>query len=213
MRSFKVGENEPFVSELLSSLPLTIADLEPYQIHTFYRSVGHMIQVESNPQKKDECLQKLMELSNQKWAEIVVQARQSVDFLKDQDVIQTMLNILQTNASVVTSLGTYFLSQITLIFLDMLNVCRMYSELISNIIAEGRPFASKTSYIKLLPLVKGETHKLIEIFMNKAEDQSQIGKQLVSLMMDLVLGDYTRNVPDARESEVLSLFAILCLCY
>ena len=89
----------------------------------------------------------------------------------------------------------------------------MYSELISNIIAEGRPFASKTSYIKLLPLVKGETHKLIEIFMNKAEDQSQIGKQLVSLMMDLVLGDYTRNVPDARESEILSLFAILCLCY
>ena len=31
-------------------------------------------------------------------------------------VIRTMLNILQTNASVVTSLGTYFLSQITLIF-------------------------------------------------------------------------------------------------
>ena len=71
----QVGENEPFVSELLSSLPLTIADLEPYQIHTFYRSVGHMIQAESDPQKKDECLQKLMELSNQKWAEIVGQAR------------------------------------------------------------------------------------------------------------------------------------------
>ena len=118
----QVGENEPFVSELLSSLPLTIADLEPYQIHTFYRSVGHMIQVESDPQKKDECLQKLMELSNQKWAEIVGQGHQNVDFLKDQNVIRTMLNILQTNASVATSLGTYFLSQITLIFLGMLNV-------------------------------------------------------------------------------------------
>ena len=81
-----------------------------------------MIQAESDPQKKDECLQKLMELSNQKWAEIVGQARQSVDFLKDRDVIRTMLNILQTNASVATSLGTYFLSQITRIFLDMLNV-------------------------------------------------------------------------------------------
>ena len=172
-----------------------------------------MIQAESDPQKKDECLQKLMEFSNQKWAEIVGQARQSVDFLKDQDVIRTMLNILQTNASVATSLGTYFLSQITLIFLDMLNVCRMYSELISNSIAEGGPFASKTSYIKLLPSVKGETHKLTEIFLDKTEDQSQIGKQLVSPMVDPVLGDYTRNVPDARESEVLSLFAILCLCY
>ena len=31
----------------------------------------------------------------QKWAEIIGQARQSVDFLKDQDVIRTVLNILQ----------------------------------------------------------------------------------------------------------------------
>lgn len=31
----------------------------------------------------------------QKWNEIISQARQSVDFLKDQDVIRTVLNILQ----------------------------------------------------------------------------------------------------------------------
>ena len=31
----------------------------------------------------------------QKWVEIIGKARQSVDFLKDQDVIRTVLNILQ----------------------------------------------------------------------------------------------------------------------
>lgn len=31
----------------------------------------------------------------QKWNEIIGQARQSVDFLKDQDVIRAVLNILQ----------------------------------------------------------------------------------------------------------------------
>lgn len=45
--------------------------------------------------------------------------------------------------------------------------------------------------------------------MDKAEDQPQIGKQFVPPMMDPVLGDYGRNVPDARESEVLSLFATI----
>lgn len=45
--------------------------------------------------------------------------------------------------------------------------------------------------------------------MDKAEDQPQIGKQFVPPMMDPVLGDYARNVPDARESEVLSLFATI----
>lgn len=205
----QVGEAEPFVSELLTGLATTVADLQPHQIHTFYESVGHMIQAESDPQKRDEYLQRLMELPNQKWAEIIGQARQSVDYLKDQDVIRTVLNIMQTNTSVAISLGTFFLPQISLIFLDMLNVYRMYSELISSSIAEGGPFASKTSYVKLLRSVKRETLKLIETFVDKAEDQPHIGKQFVQPMMDPILGDYARNVPDARESEVLSLFATI----
>ncbi|KAL0304547.1 UNVERIFIED_CONTAM: protein EXPORTIN 1A [Sesamum radiatum] len=205
----QVGENEPFVSELLTTLPATIADLEPHQIHSFYESVGHMIQAESDPHKRDEYLQRLMELPNQKWAEIIGQARQSVDFLKDPDVIRAVLNILQTNTSVASSLGTYFLPQISLIFLDMLNVYRMYSELISTSIAQGGPYASRTSIVKLLRSVKRETLKLIETFLDKAEDQPHIGKQFVPPMMDPVLGDYARNLPDARESEVLSLFATI----
>lgn len=57
--------------------------------------------------------------------------------------------------------------------------------------------------------VKSETLKLIETFLDKAEDQPQIGKQFVPPMMDPILGDYARNLPDARESEVLSLFATI----
>ncbi|KAJ6837558.1 protein EXPORTIN 1A [Iris pallida] len=205
----QVGENEPFVSELLSSLPNTVADLEPHQIHTFYESVGHMIQAESEATKRDEYLKRLMELPNQRWAEIIGQASQSVDVLKEQEVIRTILNILQTNTSVASSLGTYFFPQISLIFLDMLTVYRMYSELISSSIAEGGPFASRTSFVKLLRSVKRETLKLIETFLDKAEDQPHIGKQFVPPMMDPVLGDYARNLPDARESEVLSLFATI----
>ncbi|KAK1431645.1 hypothetical protein QVD17_08152 [Tagetes erecta] len=205
----QVGENEPFVSELLTTLPTTIADLEPHQIHSFYESVGHMIQAESEALKREEYLQRLMNLPNQKWAEIIGHARGNVDFLKDQDVIRTVLNILQTNTSAASALGTYFLPQITLIFLDMLNVYKMYSELISAGIAEGGPYASRTSYVKLLRSVKRETLKLIETFLDKAEDQPQIGKQFVPPMMDPVLGDYARNLPDARESEVLSLFATI----
>ncbi|KAK1309003.1 hypothetical protein QJS10_CPA09g01200 [Acorus calamus] len=205
----QLGENEPFVSELLSGLPTTVADLEPHQIHTFYESVGHMIQAECDEVKRDEYLQRLMELPNKKWVEIIGQARQSVDFLKDQDVIRTVLNILQTNTSVATSLGAYFFTQIKLIFLDMLNVYRMYSELISSSIAGGGPFASRTSYVKLLRSVKRETLKLIETFIEKSEDKPELGKQFVQAMMDPVLGDYARNLPDARESEVLSLFATI----
>ncbi|CAN6811466.1 unnamed protein product [Brassica oleracea] len=205
----QVGEREPFVSELLSGLASTVQDLEPHQIHSFYESVGNMIHAESDPLKRDEYLRRLMELPNEKWAEIIGQARHSVEVLKDPVVIRTVLNILQTNTSAATSLGTDFLSQISLIFLDMLNVYRMYSELVSASITDGGPYASKTSFVKLLRSVKRETLKLIETFLDKAEDQPHIGKQFVSPMMEYVLADYARNVPDARESEVLSLFATI----
>lgn len=64
-------------------------------------------------------------------------------------------------------------------------------------------------YILVCSSVKRETLKLIDTFLDKAEDQPHIGKQFVPPMMDPVLGDYARNVPDARESEVLSLFATI----
>ncbi len=57
--------------------------------------------------------------------------------------------------------------------------------------------------------VKRETLKLIETFVDKAEDTELIAKNFVPAMMDPILGDYARNVSDARESEVLSLFATI----
>ncbi|KAJ7564270.1 hypothetical protein O6H91_02G010300 [Diphasiastrum complanatum] len=205
----QLGETEPFICELLKGLPTTILDLETHQIHTFYEAVGFMIQAETDPYKREEYLRNLMELPNQRWAEIIGQARQSVEFLKAQEVVRAVLNILQTNTSVASALGQPFLSQISLIYLDMLNVYRMYSELISTSIAEGGPFASRTSYVKLLRSVKRETLKLVETFVDKSEDQELIAKQFVPAMMDPILGDYARNVSDARESEVLSLFATI----
>lgn len=40
--------------------------------------------------------------------------------------------------------------------------------------------------------------KLIETFVDKAEDPSAIASAYVPAMMDPILGDYARAVPDAR---------------
>ncbi|GAQ89407.1 exportin 1 [Klebsormidium nitens] len=205
----QVGEAEPFICELLRGLATTILDLQPHQIHMFYESVGYMIQAETEKQKQIEYLQKLMELPNARWNEIMAQAQQSVDTLKNPETARAILNILQPNVSVASALGQPFISQLSGIYLNMLNIYRMYSEIISSSIAEGGPYASKTSVVKLLRSVKRETLRLIETFVEKAEDTEIIAKQFVPAMLDPILGDYARNVPDARESEVLSLFAAI----
>ena len=57
--------------------------------------------------------------------------------------------------------------------------------------------------------VKREVLRLIETFVERCEDPHLVAQQLVPQMMDPVLGDYARNVPDARYAEVLSLFAAI----
>ncbi|WJX82994.1 hypothetical protein P8452_65690 [Trifolium repens] len=126
-----------------------------------------------------------MQLLNQQWMEIIGQAHQNVEFLKDQDLIRTVLNIFQRNTRVASSLGTIFLPQITSIFLDMLNVYIMYSELISKSFSEWGPYVSK--------------HHI----------STADWKTICAASDGSVLRDCARNVPDAKESEVLSLFATI----
>ena len=80
---------------------------------------------------------------------------------------------------------------------------------ISAAVADGNKFTAKTTQVKLMRSVKCECLKLIETFVNKCEDTTLVCNQMVPAMMDPILGDYVRNVPDARDAEVLSLFATI----
>lgn len=206
----QVGEHEPFVDELLRGIGDTIRDLEPHQIHTFYEAVGHMIASEVNPAKREEYVQRLMEPPNATWNQIMAQAKtQGGECLKPQEVIKNLGNILKTNTSACISLGQPFQNQMSAIYADVLNVYKLYSELISASIAEGGPYASRTSLVKAMRTVKREVLRLVETFVERCEDPHLVAQQLVPPMMDPVLGDYARNVPDARDAEVLSLYAAI----
>ena len=46
--------------------------------------------------------------------------------------------------------------------------------------------------------VKKQALRLIEAFVDKCEDANLLSQKFVPAMMDPILGDYARNVPDAR---------------
>mmetsp|Transcript_13459 Transcript_13459/g.38211 ORF Transcript_13459/g.38211 Transcript_13459/m.38211 type:complete len:1071 (+) Transcript_13459:123-3335(+) len=205
-----VGETEPFIVELLNGLTTTIQDLEAHQIHTFYEAVAITIGAgaDSDP-RREEYLSRLMAPPNTTWQQIIQQASANTEILKQPEVVRNVQNILQTNVSVCQALGQPYVSQLMLIYVDMLNIYKMYSELISASIAAGGPHASKTSMVKLMRTVKKVTLRLIETFVEKSEDPQGVATQFVPPMLDPILGDYARNIPDAREPEVLSVFAAI----
>jgi hypothetical protein len=69
--------------------------------------------------------------------------------------------------------------------------------------------ATKTPKIRQLRTVKKEILKLVEIYIRKAEDLEAVNNSMIPPLLDAILGDYHRNVPEARDAEVLNVMATI----
>lgn len=63
--------------------------------------------------------------------------------------------------------------------------------------------------VRGLRTIKKEILKLIDIYVQKADDLEMINTNIVPALLDAVLVDYNRNVPDARDAEVLDVMTTI----
>jgi len=204
-----------------------------------------MISAQPNKPQQEKLIAKLMELPNNavgshfpmreslaheftKWDSLMAQAAQNMDVLSNLDNIKILSNVLKTNVSACTSIGSFYLPQIGRIFLDMLGLYKAVSGIISETVArEGWWFslpipsrvashlyslgniATKTPKIRQLRTVKKEILKLMETYIKKAEDLEAVNTNFMPPLLDAILGDYNRNVATARDAEVLNVMATI----
>ena len=69
--------------------------------------------------------------------------------------------------------------------------------------------ATKTPKVRSLRTIKKEILKLVETYVKKAEDLDGVSVNLIPGLLDAILGDYNRNVPAARDAEVLNVMATI----
>jgi exportin-1 len=106
-------------------------------------------------------------------------AARSLDYLRNPEIAKSLTNILKTNTRAATSLGhcckivisshiekedkslTFFadIVQLGRLFMDMLNVYKVYSDSISQVVATGGPHATAMSNVRAMRSVKKEVHK------------------------------------------------------
>lgn len=60
-----------------------------------------------------------------------------------------------------------------------------------------------------LRTIKKEILKLIDTYVQKADDMEMVNANVVPPLLEAVLLDYSRNVPDAREAEVLNVMTTI----
>jgi hypothetical protein len=49
----------------------------------------------------------------------------------------------------------------------------------------------------------------METYIKKAEDLEQVNNNVIPPLLDAILGDYNRNVPSARDAEVLNVMSTI----
>jgi len=205
----QVGETKPFIVEMLETLPDIIAELEPHQIQSFYEACGCIIAAHGDVSIRNQLIVKLFELPNQSWQQIIFAANSDESVLQNRDTMKKFVNILKTNTRVASSLGGPYLVQLKWIYPDMLKVYRVYSDLISAAVAAQGAHATKTADARNMRAVKKEVLRVIEAFLAFAEpkDKALVLKEVVEPMSEPILGNYYSSIPEARDAEVLSLFA------
>lgn len=140
---------------------------------------------------------------------IIAEAEEDLKTLTSVQTIQRIHHCLQANTAVCKSLGTDFMPQMRAFFVPYLRIYKQYSELVSNAIQSGDPYAARSSFVKAMRSIKRDVLHLLETFIEKADLPNDLAKEMVPQMIDPILNDYQRSVPDARDAEVLSLFAMV----
>uniref|UniRef100_A0A9J7ZYF8 Exportin-1 n=1 Tax=Cyprinus carpio carpio TaxID=630221 RepID=A0A9J7ZYF8_CYPCA len=205
----QVGEVMPFIDEILNNINTIICDLQPQQVHTFYEAVGYMIGAQTDQAVQERLIEKYMLLPNQVWDSIIQQATKNVDILKDPETVRQLGSILKTNVRACKAVGHPFVLQLGRIYLDMLNVYKCLSENISSAVQSNGEMVTKQPLIRSMRTVKRETLKLISGWVSRSNDPQMVGENFVPPLLEAVLIDYQRNVPAAREPEVLSTMATI----
>jgi len=176
----------------------------------FYEAIGIMINAVSDSAKKEKYLKSLMVLPNELWTQIMHNARTNANVLVDPLMIRRINELLKTNIAVCNTMGGGFLPQLQAIDKELVQVYRHHSQALSNYLkAHGEAGCAHTQ-AKILRNVRNSALKLYTTFIQaKTSSNVIIGDTFVPSLMDTVLLDYETSIPDAREQEVLRLFATI----
>lgn len=203
------SEREPFINEVIRNIQSITEDLLPQQVHTFYEACGIIVSAQTQKEARDKLLSELMALPNVAWSAIVLNAAEDPQLLTNTETVKIIANIIKTNVSVCKAMGPGFYSQLGLMYVDMLSLYKAVSGMISNSVANEGIIATKTPKVRGLRTIKKEILRMIETYINQADNLDEIVRDLSQPLFAAVLEDYRANVPDARDAEVLNCMTAL----
>ena len=119
--------------------------------------------------------------------------------------------LLRINNRVCAAVGSLYVHQLSLIFMDMLNIYKLYTEQIKRAIETEGQYAVRNTICKSMRSVKSEILDLMTTFLEQVAGLDPGGRadvmhQIMPSLMQEVLSDYHSSPAPARDAgERISL--------
>lgn len=197
----------PFVEEIIANMPAIVSDLSNAQIQVFYEAVATAISAQHDADMHKTLLESLMEGANASWSSIVQNIAASVDYVTQPDTYKAATHLLRCNISVCVAIGAPFGVQMAKIYMDMLALYRTASGIISAQVAAHGIGATKSSQMIGLRTIKKDVLRLINVYISKIDNAASLVDTFIPPLFEAILGDYSQNVEQAKDAEVLNVTA------
>eukprot|EP00605_Chrysophyceae_sp_TOSAG23-4_P001486 GSChrysophyteH1.ASY1.ANO1.1623.1 assembled CDS len=102
---------------------------------------------------------------HQQWRSIMMAAQGNVTILSDPNTIKTLTSIVKINTRVCSSAGTIYVHQLSVIFLELMNVYQYYSKQVNTAVATEGPIAVKMHQYKIMKDLNGAILDLLTTFL------------------------------------------------
>ena len=131
--------------------------------------------------------------------------------LHHPSVVKQLLQVLRVNVRVCSALGSAFFPQLARLAVDLLRVSHHYSEVVHSRVQSQGPQVVGTAEVRGMRGVQHEVAVLFHLFCRECSEAQLplLQQQLLPPLLQALCDDYQRAGPEAREPEVLNLFATI----
>ncbi|KAM9838314.1 exportin-1-like [Aulostomus maculatus] len=205
----QVGEEAPFINEILNTISTVICHLQPQQVYTFFEAVGFLIRAQKDRDVQVHLMERYLALPNQAWDRIILQATKDTNILTEEETLRQLSSILRINISACRAVGHPFVVQLGRMYLNMLNIYKGLSQTVSLAFQNHGEMVAKHPLIRSMITVKRDILQLISGWVSCSQEPHMAAENIMPSLLDAVLLDYKQNVPAAREPEVLRTMEVI----
>ena len=205
----RVQENES--SMVIETLILTFSEdtsmLSPSQLIIYYESLSIMINSHHSIDVKQGLLQKLLSAPYAQWNHTIEECGADGNLIYDIKTIKDFDFFLRINQAVAKSVGFAYSCIFKALYNNLLNIYKCYSNTISLGAQKLGDKSLTDPMLKCMRTLRHNILRLFSIFYSNIDSKSLMTDFLPQMM--LLLNEFSTNDPNAKDAEILSLFASL----